>query len=164
MKNIDIKNKLRYFLILLVFGLYLSGCNSDDDNDDDPITTCDTFLACNDGTTWKFVETEDGIEFQFYIQLIDNKNNPFQTWFSFTGLDCGYDYFGDQSPQFELIENSKNILVIKVIWPEDDGFETWTITKQGETLKVVSVYYQEEQVILFNLTSENMDSFAICDE
>ena len=161
MKNIYIKKKPLFFIIILSLGLFLNGCDS---SDDDNITACDTFLACNDATTWKYVETVEGIEIQLYLKLIDNINGPFQAWVSNSLIDCGYAYFGDSAIQFQILENSKDKLVIKVIYEEDEGFETWTITELGDSLKVVSIYYLDEQIIIFDKTSENMDDFIICDD
>ena len=71
------------------------------------LVICLLFLSCNNETTWKYVETINSIEYSSYIKLIDNVNNPFKTWVSYTGIDCGYDYFGEPSPQFQIIENLK---------------------------------------------------------
>jgi len=160
MKNIYYKKKLRFFLTLLTLCLFLNGCDSDDGNN----TTCDTFLSCNDVTTWKYVETVEEIEIQLYLKLIDNINSPFQAWVSNSLIECGYDYFGDSEIQFQVIENSKDKLVIKVIYEGDDGFETWTITKLGDSLKAVSIYYLDERIIIFDKTSENIDDFIVCDD
>jgi len=151
--------------LIYILGIFLLIFNCSKNNDDEVIQ-CDTFLSCNNETTWKYVETINSIEYSSYIKLIDNVNNPFKTWVSYTGIDCGYDYFGEPSPQFQIIENLKDKLILKVIWPEgDDGYETWTMTLQDNSLKLVSVYYQQEQInTLYNKTSENIDDFIFCEK
>ena len=122
-------------------------------------------LSCNNSITWKNVEIFNNSEYSFYIKLNDNENNPFKTWVSTSTIDCGYDYFGEPDMQFQVLENSKDKLIVKVIWPEgDDGYETWTMTLQDNSLKLVSVYYQEQINILYDKTSEDIDDFIFCDE
>ena len=154
---------MKKLIYILVLSLFVFNCSK---NDDDEVVQCDTFLSCNNSITWKNVETFNNSEYSFYIKLNDNENNPFKTWVSTSTIDCGYDYFGEPDMQFQVLENSKDKLIVKVIWPEgDDGYETWTMTIQNDRLKLVSVYYQQEQInILFDKTSENIDAFIFCEE
>jgi len=146
MKTLIFKHKLLYFFIILGLTITYNGCSDDDDD-------FQTFLEKFDGTKW--VHTD---EFTFYVRLNDNLNKLIESWILFD--DC---YFYDvdfESEDVELVENSKDKLIVKYI--DDEGSTTLTFTMQGETLKAVVKEGNEEDIIYFDKTSVNVDDLEIC--
>jgi len=80
-------------------------------------------------------------------------------------MDC-YEVMHISEHQFQIIENTKDRFIIKITWKDDyweqDEFETWTFTKQGESLKLVQKYFIEEINIISNKTSDNINNLKIC--
>ena len=149
MKTIILKHSFLYLFIILGLSISFNSCSSDDDDEPTP----QTFLEKYDGTKW--VNTD---EFTFYIRLNDNPNKLIESWILFD--DC---YFYDvdfESEGVEIIENLKDELVIK--YTDDGEIITVTLTMQGETLKVVVKEENEEDIIYFDKTSENVDGLLIC--
>ncbi len=147
MKITIFKHKLFYFFIILGLIVSFNSCSDDDDDD------FQTFLERYDGTKW--VNTD---EFTFYIRLNDNTNKLIESWILFD--DC---YFYDvdfESEGVELVENSKDKLIIK--FTDDGDITTVTITMQGETLRAVVKEGNEEDIIYFDKSSVNVDDLEIC--
>lgn len=151
--------------VLLLFTVFFNSCSKDDDSSNDTLL-CDTFLECNDTTKWKQVFIENDIETaHLYLRLNNDLNDPFENWLNFSTLNC-YISMSISDHQFEIIENSKEILVVKIIWQElgweQDEFETWTFTRQGESLKLVTQYFQEIITFDFNLSIDDVNNLEIC--
>ncbi len=147
MKTLIFKRKFLYFFIILGLTVTFNSCSDDDDDN------FQTFLEKYDGTKW--VNTD---EFTFYIRLNDNTNKLIESWILFD--DC-YFYDADfESESVELIENSKDKLIIK--YTDDGDITTVTITMQVETLRAVVKEGNEEDIIYFDKTSVNVDAFEIC--
>ena len=147
MKITIFKHKLFYFFIILGLIVSFNSCSDDDDDD------FQTFLERYDGTKW--VNTD---ELTFYIRLNDNTNKLIESWILFD--DC---YFYDvdfESEGVELVENSKDKLIIK--FTDDGDITTVTITMQGETLRAVVKEGNEEDIIYFDKSSVNVDDLEIC--
>jgi len=164
MKTI-LKSVKTFYCMLLFFSVLLSGCSKDEDAVKD-IVLCNTFLECNDATKWDKVFLEDGIEnAQIYLKFNNSLSNPFEKWSNFTPNNCHY-YLQISDHQIDIIENSKDKLIVKIIWREDDWqqdeFEIWTFTKQGESLKLVTQYFQEVITIELNKTTDNLNDLEIC--
>jgi hypothetical protein len=161
--------KFSSFLILLIFSLTLINCNSDDnppiDNSTDSLL-CKNFLECSDGVNWKYVEVDNNVEIvRVYITLNDDINNPIESWMTLSSFDC-YESMRVSDHQFQIIENSKDKFIIKITWLgedwQQDEFETWTFTKQGDSLKLVQKYFTEEIILNFSITSDSVSNLQIC--
>ena len=156
-------------LILLIFSLTLINCNSDDnppiDNSTDSLL-CKNFLECSDGVNWKYVEVDNNVEIvRVYITLNDDINNPIESWMTLSSFDC-YESMRVSDHQFQIIENSKDKFIIKITWLgedwQQDEFETWIFTKQGDSLKLVQKYFTEEIILNFSITSDSVSNLQIC--
>ena len=164
MKTIFTKLGSSIILITLIFTTLFTGCNSDDEPNNSIV--CETFLDCNDGINWNYIELEDGVELgRIYFRLNANSSNPVESWLNFSTMDC-YEVMHISEHQFQIIENTKDRLIIKITWQDDysgqDEFETWTFTKQGESLKLVQKYFVEEIILILNKTSDNINNLKIC--
>jgi hypothetical protein len=151
--------------MLIIFTVFLSGCSKDDETNND-IVLCDTFLECNNLTKWKQVFLENGVEIaRIYLRIDNNLNNPFENWLNISPNSCHIS-MRISDHQIEILENSKDKFIIKIVWQEDswqqDEFETWTFTKQGDSLKLVTKYFQEIITYDFKSTSDDFDNLEIC--
>ena len=152
-------------LMTLIFTTLFIGCKSDNDTPNDS-TLCDTFLECNNAISWKYIGLEDNVEIaRIYFKLNNNKSNPVESWLTFSTMDC-YEVIHISEHQFQIIENTKDRFIIKITWQDDyweqDEFETWTFTKQGESLKLVQKYFVEEIILISSKTSDNIADLQIC--
>ncbi len=148
MKTTIFKHKLLYFFIILGFAVIFNSCSDDDDDD------FQTFLEKYDGTKW--VYTED--EFTFYVRLNDNPNKFIESWILID--DCYFYSVDFESEGVELVENSKDKLIIK--YTDEGEIITVTLTPQGETIRVVVKEGNDEDLYLFVKTSVNVDDLEIC--
>lgn len=148
MKTTIFKHKFLYFFIILGLTISFNGCSDDDDDD------FQTFLEKYDGTKW--VYTED--EFTFYVRLNDNPNKLIESWILID--DCYFYSVDFESESVELVENSKDKLIIK--YTDDGEIITVTLTTQGETIRVVVKDGNEEDIMIFDKTSVNVDDLEIC--
>ena len=151
--------KIIYFLVLLLFVFNCS--KSDDDNS--PESCNNTFLECNDGSTWI-------LHYDFADMLLrinDNLNNPLEQWLNYDGEDC-YEYhsiiFGDAT----MTENTKDKLVIKddYVLEGISGTSTFTFSIVNGELKLI---YQDifdgesyEEILIFQETTIDVDNLTIC--
>lgn len=156
----------RFLIFLIIFPFIISFTSCSDDDDDE--ITCSTFLECNDASKWKYVESDDGIELiTIFLRLNNDKDNPFEIWLKFLS-DC-YEYGSSDNSEstFQIIENSKYRFIIKII-DGSDFYETWTFTVQDDILKIVIVSVddgdQDEDTLLLNPTSENLNNLNICED
>lgn len=162
-----LKYRITLLCMMLSFTVLLSGCSKDEDAINDAVS-CDTFLGCNDATKWKQVFINDGIESaHIYLRINNDLNNPFENWLNISPNSC---YFSMQisDHQFEIIENSNDKLIAKIVWQEEswqqDEFETWTFTLQGESLKLVTKYFQEVITFEFNNSSDDLNNLENCSD
>jgi len=153
MKTTQLTHRLFSSIILFSLIFLINGCN--DDNDDD---TCTTFLECNDATVW-----EGGIDLFLYFKINDNLNNPIEIY-----LPEGNCYYHSpiNETTFEIIENSKNTLKIKILDDSDDSFETITFSISNEVLSVREVYtengIEDIDTGTFTKSTKNLSSVTIC--
>jgi len=153
MKTTQLTHRLFSSIILFSLIFLINGCN--DDNDDD---TCTTFLECNDATVW-----EGGIDLFLYFKINDNLNNPIEIY-----LPEGNCYYHSpiNETTFEITENSKNTLIIKILDDSDDSFETITFSISNEVLSVREVYtengIEDIDTGTFTKSMKNLSSVTIC--
>jgi len=144
MKTKILKHRFLYLFILLGLTISFNGCSDDDDEPQ-------TFLEKYDGTKWVF-NGED-----IYIRIVDNTSIILEEWY-FDG-DC-YEYDTFNYGSLEIIENSKNKLVIQIT---DDGeIETLSFTVEGDVLTVVVTDDDGFETISLLKTTVNVDEFEIC--
>lgn len=158
MKATYLTRKLLTFIILLGLIFSISNCNSDDDIP----PTSNTFLELYDGTTWVISDDDENLT---YIRLISNENSFAEAWEYWDVEDC---YEHDNSVlegSIEIIENSKDRFIVKVVI---EGYtETVTISMQGESLKVVVNWADNgesgENISYLDRTLVDVDALKICD-
>ena len=147
--------KIIYFLVL---SLFVFNCSkSDDDNSPE---SCNTFLECNDGSTWI-------LDYDFAVVLFrinDNINNLLEQWVIYDSEDCYY-YLGNTYVLYYTItENTKDKLVLKI----DDASTTSTLTfsiVNGELKLVIEVTANGESfqvTLVFQETTIDVDNLTIC--
>lgn len=154
MKIKFLKHGFFYFFILLGLIVSFNGCSDDDD------ITSQTFLEKLDGTKWVYTELIDDNEFSIYIRINNNTNKLIEQWYFVFEDDCYYYGYDSVSGNMEIIENSNDKLILK--YTDEGDTEIVTVTKQGETLKVVIQEGGEEEIIYFDKTSVNVDGLFIC--
>ena len=150
MKTTILKHKFLCIFIFISLAISFNGCSDDDDD-----ITSQTFLEKYDGTKWV---NDD--ELTIYIRLNNNTNKLIESWFLFG--DCYFYDYDFESQGVEIVENSKDKLIIK--YTDDGDTITVTVTMQGEILRVVIKEGNEEEILLFDKTSVNVDDFEICPE
>jgi len=146
------------FLIALFLGTFLfslNGCSSDDDS------SSSDFLSAHSGTKWKISESGTTI----YLKVNNSESNPFQSWATFDG-SCYIFSESNEDGGVEIIENSKNRLILKVSDTETD-YDILTITVSGDILTIKDEYFEnsvleETTVIPLSKTSDNLDDLEIC--
>ena len=111
MKTILLTRQLFSFIILFSLILLSNGC--DDDGGDN--NSCSTFLECQDDTVW-----EGQIDLFLYFKINNNLNNPVEIYLQED--DCYY-HSPINETTFEIMENSKNTLKIKIMDDSDDSFK-----------------------------------------
>ncbi len=163
MKPLFNKNSCCYLFILLIVTFSFFNCNLDDN--DEIETLCTTFLECNAETKWKHIHFEKGVEFSLlYYKFNDNYDLPIEIWVNYLEEDC-FCYLDISTVQFQILENSKDSLVLKIIFEEDDS-ETWTFTIEEKSLRLARVFTAGglpiESYTFFNKTAVNLDEIIIC--
>ena len=148
--------KIIYFLVL---SLFVFNCSkSDDDNSPE---SCNTFLECNDGSTWI-------LDYDFAVVLFrinDNINNLLEQWVIYDSEDCYY-YLGNTYVLYYTItENTKDKLVLKI----DDASTTSTLTfsiVNGELKLIVQEIFDGElsyeDTLVLQETTIDVDKLTIC--
>ena len=145
---------MKKIIYILVLSLFVFNCSkSDDDNSPE---SCNTFLECNDGSTWI-------LDYDFAVVLFrinDNINNLLEQWVIYDSEDCYY-YLGNTYVLYYTItENTKDKLVLKI----DDASTTSTLTfsiVNGE-LKIIDDYESIQEVLIFQETTIDVDKLTIC--
>jgi hypothetical protein len=148
--------KIIYFLVLSLF--VFSCSKSDDDNSPE---SCNTFLECNDGSTWI-------LDYDFAVVLFrinDNINNLLEQWVIYDSEDCYY-YLGNTYVLYYTItENTKDKLVLKI----DDASTTSTLTfsiVNGELKLIVQEIFDGElsyeDTLVLQETTIDVDNLTIC--
>ena len=143
--------RLFTFFILFSLMLTINGCSSDD-------KSCSTFLECQDGTIW-----EGQIDIFMYFKVNNNKNNPIEVYL--LEGDCYY-HTSISETNFVIMENSENILKIKIMDDFDDSFEVITFSILNEVLSVREVYTENGVEDIgtgtFSKSTKNLSSVTIC--
>jgi len=147
MKTKILKRNLLFISIILSLVVSFNGCSDDDDD-----IIQQTWLEKYDGTKW---EDGDGL----YWRIIDNTNIILESWYH--DGPCYYHSISDGNVNFEIIENSTNKLVFRVV--EDDNTQTITFRVNGDTLTVLLEYNGRSETISFKKTAVNVDDFTLCD-
>ena len=147
---------MKKIIYILVLSLFIFNCSSDDDNSSD---SCDTFLECNDGSTW--ILNYDFSSVSVLYRINNNIKNPFEQWIIFDGEDCYYQGDFEADFDFTITENTKDKLVIKY----DDGsgeIETLTCSIVNGELKIIDDYESIQEVLIFQETTIDVDKLTIC--
>lgn len=150
MKN----NFLFNLFAILVIAISLNSCSNDD-------SSSNTLFESLDGSKWK--ATVNG--YLGYVRLTNNLNKPIEIWDQEKSNNC-FDYYlyGSNYPT-EIIENSKNIFIVKMIYSLET-YEKFSITRMGDKLNVnISGFdgptpFSSDTVL--SKTSDNVDGFTIC--
>jgi len=154
MKTILLTRQLFSFIILFSLILLSNGC--DDDGGDN--NSCSTFLECQDDTVW-----EGQIDLFLYFKINNNLNNPVEIYLQED--DCYY-HSPINETTFEIMENSKNTLKIKIMDDSDDSFETITFSISNEVLSVREVYtengIEDIDTGTFTKSTKNLSSVTLC--
>ena len=150
---------MKKIIYILVLSLFIFNCSkSDDDNSPE---SCNTFLECNDGSTWI-------LDYDFAVVLFrinDNINNLLEQWVIYDSEDCYY-YLGNTYVLYYTItENTKDKLVIKNDYGSGD-IETLTFSiVNGELKEIYSQYISGEsyeEILIFQETTIDVDNLTIC--
>lgn len=154
-KTILLKSRFLIAVFLGTFLFSLNSCSSDDDS------SSKDFLSSHSGTKWKVSESGTTI----YLQVNNSESNPFQSWATFDG-SCYFFSESNEDGQVEIIENSKNKLIVKVSDTESD-YDILTITIIGDILTIKDEYYEngvleDTTAIPLSKTSDNLDNLEIC--
>ena len=150
---------MKKIIYILVLSLFVFNCSkSDDDNSSE---SCNTFLECNDGSTW--IMDSDGVINLWRIN--NNKNNLIELWDYFSVEECyNYSRIGE-SDGLTITENTKDKLVIKNDYGSGD-IETLTFSIVNGELKIVygitdsSETY--EDTLVLQETTIDVDKLTIC--
>ena len=142
MKTTILKHRFLYIFILLSLTISFNSCSDDDEPQ--------TFLEKYDGTKW-FSDDDDDL----YIRIIDNTSVIFEQWF--LGHDCYYYYTLGDNDSVEIIENSKDKLVLRLTYDE-----TVTVTVEGDIMKFIVTEVDGFHTIFFTKTLMNVDDLQIC--
>ena len=158
MKIKFLKFKILSIFALLVLSVSLNGCSDDDDE-------IVSFLENNANSSWKFSDSNAGTT--LYVQINNNELNPFEIWISFLENSCFIHESINDDGTPEILENSKNEIVIKVI-DNSHEYSIFTLTVNGDTLTVLSEYYEdevlvEEEIFIFLKTSDSLSDLEICE-
>jgi len=150
---------MKKIIYILVLSLFVFNCSkSDDDNSPE---SCNTFLECNDGSTWI-------LDYDFAVVLFrinDNINNLLEQWVIYDSEDCYY-YLGNTYVLYYTItENTKDKLVLKI----DDASTTSTLTfsiVNGELKLIVQEIFDGElsyeDTLVLQETTIDVDNLTIC--
>jgi len=156
MKTLFLKHRILSFLILLVLAVSLNGCSNSDE-----ITT---FLENQANTVWKFKDPTTGET--LYAKINNDQANPFEIWISLPEISCFiHDSIADDGT-IEILENTKNKLVIKII-ESADTYSTITLTVINDILTAVSEDFEEgisvdKLIFILKKTLDNVDDLEIC--
>ncbi|WKK67538.1 hypothetical protein [Lutimonas zeaxanthinifaciens] len=150
-------SRLLWFFTFIALLMFTINCDSDDDDD----FKDKTFLENNDGTKWKILD--EGVF--VYMRINDDMTKPIEIWMSSMDLDKNRDdsecyYYSTDliDEETEILENSSNKLKFTY-----QGEETWTMTIDGNRLKITFVSMNNnEQIVYLDRTNDNVDGFEIC--
>ena len=150
---------MKKIIYCLVLSLFIFNCSKSDD--DNSSASCNTFLECNDGSTWI-------LDYDFAVVLFrinDNINNLLEQWVIYDSEDCYY-YLGNTYVLYYTItENTKDKLVLKI----DDASTTSTLTfsiVNGELKLIVQEIFDGElsyeDTLVLQETTIDVDNLTIC--
>ena len=114
------KQKVVYFLILIIINVSFIGCDSDDNEES---IVKESFLKKYSNTKWKHIRDNGQID---VYKFNDSELNPFDVWFKQTNDKCYY-YFQSYKRNYEIIENSEDTLVVAIQF-NPNSTRTTTIT------------------------------------
>ena len=142
--------------LILVAGLAVQSCSSDDDDGSGDIIV-QTWLEKYDGTKWEAAEEDDFL----YIRIVNNTNIISESWHRFR--ECFIYNVADKDDEFEIIENSPNRLVFEVV---GDVFQRNTMTVSGNILTWVIEYefWEEPATVTFEKTTVDVDGLPLCEK
>ncbi|MBD0849738.1 hypothetical protein [Maribacter arenosus] len=159
MKKLDIKQIIKLSLLAMISIATICSCSKDDNTS--PISKL--FLELYTGTIW--VRDHGDVT---HIRFINNTSKILESWTNhFDEPDCYYHHTERfESGTIQIIENSEDILIIKVTYNEIAS-QTLTFTIQEENLKIMEVLEEvgkdaKETIIYYDKTSVNVDAFPLC--
>ena len=148
---------MKKIIYILVLSLFVFNCSkSDDDNSPE---SCNTFLECNDGSTW--ILNYDFSSVSVLYRINNNIKNPFEQWIIFDGEDCYYQGDFEADFDFTITENTKDKLVIKIDLGGGDS-ETASFSIVNGELKIIDDYESIQEVLIFQETTIDVDKLTIC--
>jgi hypothetical protein len=156
MKTLLLKHRILSLFVLFVLAISLYGCS-----DDNGITT---FLESQANTTWKFTDTTTGSI--LYAKINNDETNPFEFWLSIADVGCFiHDSVADDGT-VEILENTKNKLVIKVV-ESAQAYSTITLTVVGDILTAISEEFEDDisidkNIFILNKTLDDLNGLEIC--
>lgn len=158
---------INYLLLLPCFFFLFISCNEDDEEDDIAVV-CTTFLECQDGTVWKYVEMRDNEPFNTYFKLRDNLQNPMEVYNHLFQNDCYL--FMDMTQAdgvFKIIENSKLKLTVRITGDENDMTE-WDLLIVNNRLELDIRNYEDDIMyesfqIFLDRSYDDVNQLNLCD-
>ena len=148
---------MKKIIYILVLSLFIFNCSKSDDD------TCNTFLECNDGSTW--ILNYDFSSVSVLYRINNNIKNPFEQWIIFDGEDCYYQGDFEADFDFTITENTKDKLVINIdLGGGDSETATFSIVN-GELKEIYSQYISGEsyeEILIFQETTIDVDNLTIC--
>jgi hypothetical protein len=155
--------------VLLLLGLTLFSCGSNDDQDDDETT----FLEKYDGFGYRGINETGDIEFWFFENnptgvflryvLIEEDNGTMEGYSMCLSFTEGYNDIGGDSEDnfnFTIERNNSEGLVLRMTYPDDDddtGLFEFNIDDSGDILRFINVDSETET---FNRTQISYNSLC----
>ncbi len=164
MKNFNLKNNYLLFFILIGLFSTINGCKKDSDEND---TSCQTFLECQNQTLWT------GRTLQSGTTIINFRNSltiP-TIWYFYRSIDDCWgkiDYVGGDY-NIEIIENTKNKLIVKINDTYTGGYMICTFSVSNEDLNYSVDYKTNPDDDIQNYTnvltksSQDINTLPICE-
>jgi hypothetical protein len=157
MKTLFLKHKIISFFLIISLAVSFNGCGSDSDERL-------TFLENHADSEWKF--SDDNIGVTLYVKINNSQTSPFEFWISILDELCYIHESIDDDGNVEILENTENKLVVKII-DNPDEYSIITLTVSGTILTVMSENFEDgvlEDTDLFILskTSDNLEDLEIC--
>lgn len=153
----DLKTlKLLGISILMSFALV--SCNDDDDEE------LLTFLDVHGNTQWKFDDPTSDTE--LYLKINDSEANPFELWLTLLDGGCYVYQSVEDDGTPEILENTKNRLVIRVE-ESNQEYTVVTLNVSQNVLTVESEYYEDGQldddnVVILFANEDDISALEIC--
>lgn len=158
METTQLTSKLFKLFILFILVITFNRCGGSSSNDEID-NFCQTFLECQGGTVW-----EGQLDIFMYLKINNNQNNPVEIYLP--GENCYY-HSSINETVFEILENSKNTLKIKVEDDSENSFEIITFSITNDNLYIKEVYVEngveDSSTGTFTKSTKDLSSVIICD-